>query len=177
MSATPCRLLTTCGRLRIGTILIHPGHVFPEELEKPAERRNTPLAARMRPRTLDEVVGQQHILGPGKLLRRAIEADRIPRSSFTARPAPAKPVSPRSLRDHAIALRATERRRVQRRRHAPRGRQAANRLQNTGQKTILFIDEIHRFNKAQQDVLVARCREREGATDRRDHAQPVLLHQ
>ncbi len=50
--------------------------LFPEELEKPAGP-DAPLATRMRPRTLDEVVGQRHILGPGKLLRRAIEADRI----------------------------------------------------------------------------------------------------
>jgi putative ATPase len=128
--------------------------LFPEEVEKPAGP-DAPLATRMRPRTLDEVVGQRHILGPGKLLRRAIEADRI--SSIILYGAPG--VGKTSLA-HVIAASTQSRferlsgvegsvadiRRVV--------AQAANRLQNTRQKTILFIDEIHRFNKAQQDVLL-----------------------
>jgi putative ATPase len=114
-----------------------------------------PLATRMRPRTLAEYVGQREILGPGKLLRRAIEADRV--SSIILYGPPG--VGKTSLA-HVIA--ATTRSRFERlsgvegtvadiRRLVA---QASNRLQGSGQRTILFIDEIHRFNKAQQDVLL-----------------------
>lgn len=114
-----------------------------------------PLATRMRPRTLDEFVGQRHILGPGKLLRRAIEADRVASIILYGPPG----VGKTSL---AQVIAATTQSRFERlsgvegnvadiRRVVA---QALNRLQNGGQKTILFIDEIHRFNKAQQDVLL-----------------------
>jgi putative ATPase len=114
-----------------------------------------PLATRMRPRTLDEFIGQRHILGPGKLLRRAIEADRIASIILYGPPG----VGKTSL---AQVIAATTQSRFERlsgvegnvadiRRVVA---QASNRLQNSGQKTILFIDEIHRFNKAQQDVLL-----------------------
>jgi len=114
-----------------------------------------PLAARMRPRTLDEYVGQAHILAPGQLLRRAIEADRIQSLIFYGPPGTGK-TSLAQLIAHrtrnkferlsGVASNVADMRRVL--------GSAANRLANTGQPTILFIDEIHRFNKAQQDVLL-----------------------
>jgi putative ATPase len=128
--------------------------LFPEELEKPIGPE-APLATRMRPRTLDEVVGQRHILGPGKLLRRAIEADRISSIILYGPPGVGKTslahVIAASTQSRFERLSGVEGSVADIRRVVA---QAANRLQNTGQKTILFIDEIHRFNKAQQDVLL-----------------------
>jgi putative ATPase len=128
--------------------------LFPEELEKPA-RPDAPLATRMRPRTLDEVVGQRHILGPGKLLRRAVEADRISSIILYGPPGVGKTslahVIAASTQSRFERLSGVEGSVADIRRVIA---QASNRLQNTGQKTILFIDEIHRFNKAQQDVLL-----------------------
>jgi putative ATPase len=114
-----------------------------------------PLAARMRPRSLDEFVGQSHILGPGQLLRRAIEADRIQSLIFYGPPGTGKTSLAQIIALHTknkferlsgVESNVAEMRRVL--------ATAANRLANTGQPTILFIDEIHRFNKAQQDVLL-----------------------
>ncbi|HEY5893364.1 MAG TPA: replication-associated recombination protein A [Chthoniobacterales bacterium] len=114
-----------------------------------------PLAARMRPRTLDEYVGQEHILGPGKLLRRAIEADRITSILLYGPPGTGKTTlaqiiahvtASRFERLSGVESSVADIRRVV--------ATAANRLQNNGPRTILFIDEIHRFNKAQQDVLL-----------------------
>ena len=128
--------------------------LFPEELEKPAGP-DAPLATRMRPRTLDEVVGQRHILGPGKLLRRAVEADRISSIILYGPPGVGKTslahVIAASTQSRFERLSGVEGSVADIRRVIA---QAANRLQNTRQKTILFIDEIHRFNKAQQDVLL-----------------------
>ena len=114
-----------------------------------------PLAARMRPRTLDEYVGQRHILAPGQLLRRAIEADRMQSLIFYGPPGTGK-----TSLAQLIALRTRNRferlsgveSNVADMRRVLAG--ATNRLANTGQPTILFIDEIHRFNKSQQDVLL-----------------------
>ncbi len=116
---------------------------------------NAPLAARMRPRNLDEFVGQQHILAPGKLLWRAIKADRISSIILYGPPGTGKTSLAQVIanathckfeRLSGVESNVADIRRVI--------AGAANRLANTGQKTILFIDEIHRFNKAQQDVLL-----------------------
>ena len=123
--------------------------------ERPAPARPEPLATRMRPRTLEEYAGQSHVLGPGKLLRRAIQADRIASILLWGPPGTGKTslaqiianaTQSRFERLSGVESNVADIRRVV--------ATAANRLANTGHKTILFIDEIHRFNKAQQDVLL-----------------------
>jgi len=117
--------------------------------------RHRPLAARMRPRNLDEFAGQTHILSPGQLLRRAIEADRIQSLIFYGPPGTGKTslaqIIARQTKSKFERLSGVESNVAEMRRVLA---SAANRLENTGQPTILFIDEIHRFNKAQQDVLL-----------------------
>lgn len=114
-----------------------------------------PLAARMRPRHLDEYVGQKHILAPGQLLRRAIEADRIQSLIFYGPPGTGKTslaqIIARQTESKFERLSGVESNVADMRRVLAG---AANRLENTGKSTILFIDEIHRFNKSQQDVLL-----------------------
>ncbi|MHB8522681.1 MAG: replication-associated recombination protein A, partial [Limisphaerales bacterium] len=132
-----------------------PGGSDPSAAAPAAAARHVPLAARMRPQTLGEFVGQTHILGPGQLLRRAIEADRIQSLIFYGPPGTGK-----TSLAHVIALQTKSRfeRLSGVESNVAEMRQvlatAANRLANAGQSTILFIDEIHRFNKAQQDVLL-----------------------
>lgn len=122
---------------------------------EPRQSQNQPLAARMRPRNLDEFLGQAHILGPGQLLRRAIEADRIQSLIFYGPPGTGKTslaqIIARQTKCKFERLSGVESNVADMRRVLSA---AANRLQNKGQATILFIDEIHRFNKAQQDVLL-----------------------
>src|SRR5438105_6507046 len=127
----------------------------PQAVAEPHPNRHQPLAARMRPRTLDEFVGQSHILGPGQLLRRAIEADRIQSLIFYGPPGTGKTslaqIIARQTKSKFERLSGVESNVAEMRRTLAA---AANRLENTGHSTILFIDEIHRFNKAQQDVLL-----------------------
>src|SRR5213082_510654 len=122
---------------------------------KDSSFQHQPLAARMRPKSLDEYVGQEHILAPGQLLRRAIEADRIQSLIFYGPPGTGKTslaqVIARQTKSKFERLSGVESNVADMRRVLSA---AANRLENTGQPTILFIDEIHRFNKAQQDVLL-----------------------
>ncbi|HZT23621.1 MAG TPA: AAA family ATPase, partial [Verrucomicrobiae bacterium] len=121
----------------------------------PDNLRQQPLAARMRPRTLDEFVGQTHLLAPGRLLRRAIEADRIQSLIFYGPPGTGKTslaqIIARQTRCRFERLSGVESNVADLRRVLAA---TTNRLANTGHPTILFIDEIHRFNKAQQDVLL-----------------------
>jgi putative ATPase len=118
-------------------------------------KRHQPLAARMRPRDLTEFIGQSHILGPGQLLRRAIEADRIQSLIFYGPPGTGKTslaqIIARQTRSKFERLSGVESNVADMRRVLS---SAANRIENKGQGTILFVDEIHRFNKAQQDVLL-----------------------
>jgi putative ATPase len=140
-----------------GDELFQPGASAPIPAANADEAalRGAPLAARMRPRDLSEYVGQTHILGPGQLLRRAIEADRIQSLIFFGPPGTGKTslahVIARQTRSRFVRLSGVESNVADLRRELAA---AANRLANGGPCTILFIDEIHRFNKAQQDVLL-----------------------
>lgn len=126
-----------------------------EKAKAPTVHSTAPLAARMRPRTLEEFVGQEHILAPGKLLRRAIEADRLPSVIFSGPPGTGKTTLAQIIADMTRAkferLSGVESNVAEMRRVVAG---AANRLRTSGQKTILFVDEIHHFNKAQQDILL-----------------------
>ena len=113
-----------------------------------------PLAARVRPQTLDEYAGQEHLLGPGKILRRLIESDKISSMIFWGPPGVGKTTLARIIAAHtrsqfidfsAVTSGIKEIRTVM---------QQADAARQYGMKTIVFVDEIHRFNKAQQDAFL-----------------------
>lgn len=119
------------------------------------QRMEAPLAARMRPTTLAQVVGQEHILGKGKLLQRAIQADRLTSLIFygpsgTGKTSIAKVIA-QTTSAYFISLNATS---AGKKEMELAIKEAKERRLTTGQKTILFIDEIHRFHKGQQDYLL-----------------------
>ena len=113
-----------------------------------------PLAARVRPQTLDEYAGQEHLLGPGKILRRLIESDKISSMIFWGPPGVGKTTLARIIAAHtrsqfidfsAVTSGIKEIRTVM---------QQADAARQYGMKTIVFVDDIHRFNKAQQDAFL-----------------------
>lgn len=126
-----------------------------QEFQEMEIASRAPLAARMRPESLEEYVGQTHVLAPGKLLRRAIEADRIQSLIFFGPPGVGKTslamLIARQTKQHFEKLSAVESNVAEMRRALA---SAGIRLKNTGRPTLLFVDEIHRFNKSQQDVLL-----------------------
>lgn len=116
---------------------------------------NSPLAQRMRPRNLDEVVGQRHIIGPDKLLYRAIKADKLSSIIFYGPPGTGKTTLAKVIANTTSAdfrqINAT----VAGKKDMEDVVEAAkNNMGMYGRKTILFVDEIHRFNKGQQDYLL-----------------------
>jgi putative ATPase len=125
-----------------------------EKLET-KKSKDLPLAVRMRPRSLREFVGQAHIMGEGKLLRRAIEADRVSSLILYGPPGSGKTSLAYCIanvtRANYISINATTSGVDELRRIIAGAKQRKN---SSGTKSILFIDEIHRFNKAQQDVLL-----------------------
>jgi putative ATPase len=128
--------------------------LFEETTDVEPAQSAAPLATRMRPQSLEEFVGQEHILGPGKLLRRAIEADRLPSVIFFGPPGSGKTTLARIIAEmtHAkfIRISGVESNVAEMRRVIAA---AMNRIRTSGRKTILFVDEIHHFNKA-QDILL-----------------------
>ncbi len=116
---------------------------------------NAPLAARMRPRSLEEFIGQEHLVGPESALRRAIESDRVPSMILWGPPGSGKTTLAHVIAGltsaHFEPISAVGSGVAQLRKSVA---EAKERLGLQNQRTILFIDEIHRFNKAQQDVIL-----------------------
>jgi putative ATPase len=125
---------------------------LPQENDLP---QSMPLAARMRPQTFAEFVGQEHLVAEGRVLRKCIEADQLPSMVFWGPPGSGKTTLAHIIanitRAHfsplsAVSAGVADLRRVI--------EEAKKRLKSSGQRTILFVDEIHRFNKAQQDAVL-----------------------
>ena len=128
--------------------------LFDQQREETLQR-TAPLAARVRPSSFDELVGQEHIVGPDKVLRRSIESDQVPSVVLWGPPGSGKTtlalIVASVTRSHfeqvsAVTAGVADLRRI--------AQESKDRLGMNGQRTILFVDEIHRFNKAQQDVIL-----------------------
>lgn len=124
-------------------------------MKETALEKESPLASRMRPVTLDEVVGQEHIIGKDKLLYRAIQADKLGSVIFYGPPGTGKTTLAKVIANttsaHFTQLNATT---AGKKDMEEVVKEAQNRMGMYGKRTILFVDEIHRFNKGQQDYLL-----------------------
>lgn len=119
------------------------------------ETKNQPLAYRMRPRTLDEYIGQDHIVGPGRLLRRSIQADQLSSVIFYGPPGTGKTTLARVIANTTKSHFSTINAVLSGVKELRDEIQAAKeRLDFYGKRTILFVDEVHRWNKSQQDALL-----------------------
>jgi len=126
-----------------------------EYMRNTTKEKESPLAARMRPKTLDEVVGQQHIVGKDKLLYRAIKADKLSSIILYGPPGTGKTTLAKVIANTTSSEFKSINATVAGKKDMEEVTQAAKDLQGMyGRKTILFIDEIHRFNKGQQDYLL-----------------------
>ena len=142
------------GAMPLAPSLTKPMDLFDHHRQRQIDQE-APLASRLRPRTLAEFIGQDRVVGPGRLLRRAIQADQLSSLIFYGPPGTGKTtlaqIIANTTRAHFIALNAVlagvkELRQAIASAQEQRGQQ--------GRRTILFIDEVHRFNKAQQDALL-----------------------
>src|SRR5262245_48285043 len=131
--------------------------LFPDDKPQPRKNAPAPLADRMRPRSFDELVGQEELLGPGKPLREAIERDVLQSIILWGPPGNGKTTLARIIAEltkarfvafSAVLSGIKEIREVM--------TEAERTRRTTGRRTIVFIDEIHRFNKAQQDAFLPR---------------------
>ena len=126
-----------------------------DELFSNLKDSHEPLAARMRPRTLDEYIGQEHIVGKGRLLRRAIAADQLTSVIFYGPPGTGKTILARVIANHTssnfITLNAVLTGVADIRKAISDAETQKNLYKR---KTILFVDEVHRWNKSQQDALL-----------------------
>ena len=152
--ANPYASHRTHGRTTTDGRTTQPVSLFDDAADRRLRNR-APLAARLRPRTLDEVVGQDHLVSPDAPLRLLAESDRVPSSILWGPAGTGKTTLARLLADttakHLVTLSATAAG-VKDVREALAG--AEQRLGEHGQGTMLFIDEVHRFSKSQQDVLL-----------------------
>ena len=138
----------------IGRCIMSSMDMFEQKAEE-QKVQQAPLATRMRPSTLHEFVGQSHLVGEGRVLRKAIEAGRIPSIVLWGPPGSGKTTLANVIANttdaffspvSAVSAGVSDLRRII--------EESKERLRNSNQKTILFIDEIHRFNKAQQDAIL-----------------------
>src|SRR5207237_5625709 len=150
MQSVACTLRT---RLTLNLESVPQETMLPAAEPPPA--KDQPLAARLRPRTLEEFVGQQHLVGPEHELRRAIEEDRVGSMVLWGPPGSGKTTLARLIANvtssHFVPLSAVSAGVADLRRNIE---EARLRRAQSRQRTILFIDEIHRFNKAQQDAVL-----------------------